>query len=63
MCGALEDPLRLLVSLFTAQTLEVDRTTNNGLCDGIGYLGLRLVTDVQHHGAHQVFEHRHLLWF
>ena len=58
----LKDPLRLLVGFVAAQPLEVDRTANHRLGDGIRHLGLRLIADVQHHRADQIFKHRHLLW-
>ena len=58
---ALQDPLRLLVGLVAAQPLEVDRAANDCLGNRIGDLRLRLSANMQHHRAHQVFEHRHLL--
>lgn len=61
MRRAFKDPLRLLVSLVAAQPLEVDRAANDRLGNRIGDLRLRLIANMQHHRAHQVFEHRHLL--
>ncbi|CZY53384.1 Uncharacterised protein [Enterobacter hormaechei] len=57
----LKDPLRLLVGFVAAQPLKVNRTANHRLGDGIRHLGLRLIADVQHHRADQIFKHRHLL--
>ena len=58
---ALQDPLRLLVGLVAAQPLEVDRAANHRLGNRIGDLRLRLLANMQHHRAHQVFEQRDLL--
>ncbi|MNS28357.1 hypothetical protein D3C72_603290 [compost metagenome] len=61
MGRALKNTLRLLVGFIAAQPLEVNRTANDGLGDRVRHLRLRLVANVQHHGAHQIFKQGYLL--
>ncbi|MNP32501.1 hypothetical protein D3C76_1256840 [compost metagenome] len=63
MGRTLKDTLRLLVGFIAAKALEVNRTPDNGLSDGFRNLSLRLIANVQHHGAHQIFKQRDLLGF
>ncbi|MNL69221.1 hypothetical protein D3C87_1940490 [compost metagenome] len=61
MRSTLKNTLRLMVSVIAAQALEVDGASNHRLGNCIRHLRLRLLTDVQHHGADQIFKQRDLL--
>ncbi len=46
----------LTVALFASQALKVDRTADHRLTDRSAELLFRLLTDVEHHGADDIFE-------
>ncbi|MNZ83447.1 hypothetical protein D3C78_1021750 [compost metagenome] len=60
--SALQNALRLLVGIFTAHALEVDWATDDRLTDAVLQDVFRLALDVEHHGTHQIFKQRDLLW-